>query len=71
MLKTVNTDGLKTKIVAKFMGFLTVNINKKDNIAGSKDEEKAVAAQKAPVQPQQAQQTSAKAEPTEVGVPNF
>ena len=53
------------------MGFLTVNINKKDNIAGSKDEEKAVAAQKAPVQPQQAQQTSAKAEPTEVGVPNF
>jgi len=30
LLKTVNTDGLKTKIVAKFMGFLTVNINKKD-----------------------------------------
>ena len=31
LLKTVNTDGLKTKIVAKFMGFLTVNINKKQD----------------------------------------
>ena len=28
--KTVNTDGLKTKIVEKFMGFLRVNINKKE-----------------------------------------
>jgi hypothetical protein len=38
--KTVNTDGLKTKIVEKFMGFLRVNVNKKENgenpeIAGS------------------------------------
>jgi hypothetical protein len=30
LLKTVNTDGLKSKIIAKFMGFLSVNINKKE-----------------------------------------
>ena len=32
--KTVNTEGLKTKIVEKFMGFLRVNINKKDQQEG-------------------------------------
>ena len=28
LIKTVNPDGLKGKIVEKFMGFLRVNINK-------------------------------------------
>ena len=30
LVKTVNTDGLKGKIVDKFMGYLRVNINKSD-----------------------------------------
>ena len=30
LIKTVNPDGLKGKIVEKFMGFLRVNINKSE-----------------------------------------
>ncbi len=30
LMKTVNTDGLKGKIVEKFFGFLRVNVNKKE-----------------------------------------
>ena len=28
LIKTVNPDGLKTKITEKFMGFLRINVNK-------------------------------------------
>jgi hypothetical protein len=47
-LKTVNTDGLKSKIVAKFMGFLTVNINKKDKDKEEPKEEPQAVAQRSP-----------------------